>query len=279
MPGTEFPAFLKLEYRRDQSAGRAMLADIDDTLGQAERRFGEFGEEAKRQLDAALSVNRNSFGALDVGVDQARSVAAALKQRATAAREVAAATATAAREAGDYSQQARLAVAAAEALAIEEERAAASALSHAKALEQVQAAYDPLKARVQAGDTTAYDDFSAAARALLDIERQISGSQGGFFSLYGEVRSLAKTGADASAAAAGSAASAASKYPSPFAPVTIDNTAVVGGLGDLAAKLDAVNDNLGKLDAVNANLGTIILQGNLTGTDSLSPIFTSKGFF
>lgn len=42
-----------------------------------------------------------------------------------------------------------------------------------------QAQYDPLAARVRAGDSTAYDDFAEAARQLLDIQRQFSGSQSG----------------------------------------------------------------------------------------------------
>jgi hypothetical protein len=134
----EFPAFLKLEFNDDGSAKSRFIRAVDDTLSSAETRFESFSVEAKRQIDAALSVNRNAFGSLDVGAADARAVAQAAQARATAARELAAATAIAAREETGYSQGARAMVAALEAQAIEEEQAASAALSHAAALEQVQ---------------------------------------------------------------------------------------------------------------------------------------------
>ncbi|WP_066120508.1 D-Ala-D-Ala carboxypeptidase family metallohydrolase [Blastomonas sp. CCH2-A2] len=54
-------------------------------------------------------------------------------------------------------------------------------------LAAAQAKFDPLAARVQAGDITAYDDFAEAARALLDIQRQFSGSQTAFFELQDKI--------------------------------------------------------------------------------------------
>lgn len=41
---------------------------------------------------------------------------------------------------------------------------------------EAQAQYSPLAQRVAAGDTSAYDDYSGAARTMLDLQRQISGS-------------------------------------------------------------------------------------------------------
>jgi len=136
--GPVFPAFIKLETQRDGSAKSTFLADVDDILGAAERKFQTFSGEAQRLVDAALSVQRNSSGSLDLGVPQLEAAAAAQQARAIAAREVAAATRLAAQEEGDYSRQARLAVAATEALAKEEEQAAAKALAHAAAAQQVQ---------------------------------------------------------------------------------------------------------------------------------------------
>jgi hypothetical protein len=136
--GAIFSAFLRLEYQDDGSAKSRFIRAVDDTLGSAEKRFETFSAEARRQLDAALSIKRNAFGSLDVGAADAQAAARAAQVRAAAARELAAATATAAREQEDYSQSARLAVAALEAQAREEEQAAKVALSHAAALEQVQ---------------------------------------------------------------------------------------------------------------------------------------------
>ena len=96
--GAEFPAFLKLEYRPDGAAGSRMLADLDRALSSAETRFKSFSSEAQRQVDAALSVGRNQTGSLDLGVPEMRAAAQAQQARAIAAREVAAATALAARE-------------------------------------------------------------------------------------------------------------------------------------------------------------------------------------
>ncbi len=115
--GTVFPAFIRLEHQRDGSAKSAFLADVDNLLGSAEQRFRSFGDEAKRQLDSALSTSRTSTGSLDIGAGQARAAADAARQRAIAARELATATAIAAKEQGDFSQQSRLAIVALQAQA------------------------------------------------------------------------------------------------------------------------------------------------------------------
>lgn len=132
------PLNVRAVYQNDGSAKSSFLAEVERMTTDAGRMFKDFSNEARTQLDAALAVKRNSAGSLDLGVDELRAAAAAQQARATAAREVAAATALAAKEEGDYSQKARLAVAATQALAIEEEKAAASARAHAQAAEQVQ---------------------------------------------------------------------------------------------------------------------------------------------
>lgn len=66
-------------------------------------------------------------------------------------------------------------------------------------LSAAQTAYDPLKARVLAGDKTAYDDFAKAAQDLLDIRRQFSGSQTPYFNLLDEITRITKERIDAEA--------------------------------------------------------------------------------
>lgn len=61
------------------------------------------------------------------------------------------------------------------------------------------AAYDPLAARVAAGDKTAYGAYADAARNLLDIERKIFGSQSGYFDRLNEVTGLTRSRIDAEA--------------------------------------------------------------------------------
>ena len=64
-------------------------------------------------------------------------------------------------------------------------------------LSAAQAAYDPLKARVLAGDQSAYDAFAEAAKQLLDVQRQFSGSQTPYFTLLNEITKITKDRIDA----------------------------------------------------------------------------------
>ena len=68
-----------------------------------------------------------------------------------------------------------------------------SGLSLRTRQQNAEAAYNPLAERVAAGDTTAYDDYAEAARALLDIERQMYGSTQEYFDRLAEVTSLTET--------------------------------------------------------------------------------------
>jgi hypothetical protein len=72
-----------------------------------------------------------------------------------------------------------------------------SGLSIRERMTNAQAEYDPLKARVQAGDTTAYSDYADAAKKLLDLEREAYGSQDQYFNLLSEVTALTKGRLDA----------------------------------------------------------------------------------
>lgn len=52
------------------------------------------------------------------------------------------------------------------------------------------AEYMPLAERMRSGEIVAVDDFKQKAEALLAIERQIYGSQAGYFDRLGEITSL-----------------------------------------------------------------------------------------
>ncbi len=94
-----------------------------------------------------------------------------------------------------------------------------------------QAAYDPLKARVLAGDCSAYDDFAEAAKALLDIQREFSGSQSPYFNLLDEITQITKARIDAEA----NIASIAANRDSPFTStgqVNNDTAPVVSASGE-----------------------------------------------
>ncbi|HWK34356.1 MAG TPA: hypothetical protein VNR51_11835 [Hyphomicrobium sp.] len=114
--------------------------------------------------------------------------------------------------------------------------------------------YTPLANRVAAGDTTAYDDFVEAARALLDIERQLSGSQQGYFDLLNQVTGLTQGALD------GGAGAGFAGRNTPFGMPPADNAGVIASIGDTNALLQTL---VSGVDAMNKNMGTLIdLNGN-----------------
>lgn len=131
-------------------------------------------------------------------------------------------------------------------------------------LSAAQAEYDPLKQRVMAGDTSAYDDFAEAARAMLDIQRQFSGSQTGYFDLLDEITQITKARIDADT----SLANIAVNRDTPFTPsgtvAANDNSAILGSMDQtnaiLAAILRTIQDG-GGIGALNgASFNTAAFQ-------------------
>jgi hypothetical protein len=109
------------------------------------------------------------------------------------------------------------------------------ALSLRTRIAGAQARYDPLAARVASGDVSAYDDFSAAARELLDLQRQYSGSTSAYFDLLDQVTDLTRTRIDAETNIASIAAGRASPFddrPAGVAPQ--GNEAVVSAIASAA---------------------------------------------
>ncbi len=98
-------------------------------------------------------------------------------------------------------------------------------------LSAAQGVYDPLKARVMAGDRSAYDAYAEAAQYLLEIQRQFSGSQTPYFNLLDEITQLTKQRIDAEK----NIVSIAENRDSPFsssgrATGAADNAPVVGAI-------------------------------------------------
>ena len=98
-------------------------------------------------------------------------------------------------------------------------------------LAAAQSAYDPLKARVAAGDKSAYDAYAEAAQSLLEIQRQFSGSQTPYFTLLDEITQLTKTRIDAEKNVISIAENRDSPFSNGKATGATDNTAVVGAIG------------------------------------------------
>lgn len=108
--------------------------------------------------------------------------------------------------------------------------------------------YNPLKDRVAAGDTTAFDAFSDAARNLISIEREISGSTSPFFALLQEVTNLSNNALNSQTASI----SATTASDSPFAALAAQNAATASAIDSQTEALLAGIG--GRLDLLNANL-------------------------
>lgn len=127
--------------------------------------------------------------------------------------------------------------------------------------------YNPLKARVAAGDTTAFDAFSDAARNLISIEREISGSTSPFFSLLKEVTDLSNGALNGVQAKIDTATAS----DSPFSALATQNAATVSAIDNqtsaliaaLGGRLDRLNDNM--IAAIRAN----VASGNTSDVTSL----------
>lgn len=104
-------------------------------------------------------------------------------------------------------------------------------------LSAAQATYDPLKARVQAGDTSAYDAFAEAARSLLDIQREFSGSQTPYFNLLDEITQLTKQRIDAEKNISSIAENRDSPFVNGKASGVNDNAPVVSAIQQQTADL------------------------------------------
>ena len=118
-----------------------------------------------------------------------------------------------------------------------------------------QAAYNPLAADLKAGKTVDYDAFAQAARDILEIQREMSGSQDGYFQLLNEITSLtSKALADQQNVVSLSSATA-SPFDNSVATSTTspanDNTSVVSAINatsaDQVAQLATMNQTLSKL--------------------------------
>ena len=140
------------------------------------------------------------------------------------------------------------------------------------------AAYDPLAARVAAGDTTAYDDYANAAKALLDIERQYAGSQSGYFDLLDEVTGLTRT----RIASERDVIALTEGRDSPFAKAGApqDNRGVIDAVDRLGEKL--LGGLGGKLDSqlgqLNSNIQRLVLNDNSFSASSNRRLISATPF-
>lgn len=124
------------------------------------------------------------------------------------------------------------------------------------------AVYNPLAKRVAAGDTTAYDDYAKAAQDLLDIERQLYGSQQEYFDRLGQITDLTKTRVSAET----NVTSIAKDSPSPFDAAGQVSASINNQTDALSTRLDALNTNAGATNATLARIeAALTASGRSTG--------------
>lgn len=112
------------------------------------------------------------------------------------------------------------------------------------------AAYDPLAARVAAGDKTAYEDFAAAAQTYLELQRQMSGSTQDYFTLFNQIETLTKSTIDKETAIA----NAAANRDSPFS-ATSGTDSVVSAID---SQTQALIEALGGVQSNTAQIAKLI---------------------
>lgn len=116
------------------------------------------------------------------------------------------------------------------------------------------ATYDPLAADLAAGKTVDYDAFAAAAQAMLEIQRELYGSQDQYFQSLQQVTGLTRSTLDSKQAQI-SAVSNASPFdasPNSSTSTATDNTTVVSAIGGLQGAL------LQALAKTNASLASLV---------------------
>lgn len=169
--GPEFPAFIKLQTQTDGAAERDFVSAIDSMLNKGRRKLAEFSADAQRNLETALAIPRNKTGSLDLGLDEMRQALQAQQARAAAAREVAGALTTTAREEKIYTDAMRQQIAAARQVAASEEALEQQLRQKIAVMDQVQerlnrqvASTDQIVAANNQG-TNAYGAMTNSVRA------------------------------------------------------------------------------------------------------------------
>lgn len=149
-----------------------------------------------------------------------------------------------------------------------------SGLSLRARMQAAQDVYTPLASRVRAGDVTAYDDYATASQTLLDISRQLYGSQSGYFDVFDQVKSITQSALDKTNAIAEASANRDSPFSTSSAVPAQDNTAVVSAIEAMNSNISATLASY--LGAVNKNLGTLI-EAQAASNSNTSPSLLAVG--
>ncbi|MEE4207186.1 MAG: hypothetical protein V2I39_12905 [Erythrobacter sp.] len=99
--------------------------------------------------------------------------------------------------------------------------------------------FNGLAARVAAGDSTAFDEFSEVSRQLLEIERELFGSTESYFDRLAQITALTEQAIEGQA----NVTSIGTGAPSPFDDRAEINRSIDNQTSELGARLDRLNNN------------------------------------
>lgn len=98
--------------------------------------------------------------------------------------------------------------------------------------------YGDLRSRVQAGDSSAYDDFAETARTLLSIERELFGSTKDYFDRLNEITEITRNRIDGE--------ENVQSLPNQVGDAPLIASAIEIQTGDVVSAINAMNDNIGR---------------------------------
>ncbi|EQA97274.1 hypothetical protein [Sphingobium sp. HDIP04] len=145
-------------------------------------------------------------------------------------------------------------------------------------LAEAQAKYNPLAQRVAGGDISAYDDYSDAARTLLDLQRQVYGSSEDYFKLLDQVTALTKTRIDAESNVASISAARDSIFASESAAAPVVS-ATESQTQQLVAALNGQTGSLATILQAILNNQLAAMRGSGAGTPVASNLLSARGNF
>lgn len=142
------PVIIRGQY--DSGSGFSeMVQEAQRASGQIKRQFDQNFSEIGRMAQQALAIPRNASGALDLNTAQYRQAALDAEAYAQSLREIATASAAAAVQVGDNSNETRRYVQAARAASIEAERQAREATETANAYDRLQQQLDQTRSATE----------------------------------------------------------------------------------------------------------------------------------
>lgn len=130
-----------------------------------------------------------------------------------------------------------------------------SGLSLRDRLSNIRADFNPLANTIRSGGTVDYDKFSELARQLIEVQREISGSQSDYFSTFDEVLGLSRQALQGQQNVVSIGSNTGSPFSGDAAPSNIA-TPIVGAIGqmsgDIVAGLAAVQAQIAALGRLSS---------------------------